>query len=267
MKRKHLLPLSLLVAILPFASCSDDNDENVPTAPGNEQSEPNNDQNTPSEDPNEDNESDSNESDSNVHEYVDLGLPSGTLWATCNIGASTPEECGDYFAWGETESKEVYDKYTYKFYKYDYSITVGNSLTITKYAFSGDYVTKDSLSTLQPKDDAATAAWGAEWRMPTEDEQKELINNCEFNMTEVNGIYGAKVTAKNGKSIFLPAAGQRYDLNGLLFFKHSGSYWSSSLNVGAEWSAKHLDFDKNEISERALDRYDGLPVRAVRSQK
>ena len=135
------------------------------------------------------------------HDYVDLGLPSGTLWATCNVGASSPEEYGDYFAWGETEPKDTYDWWTY----FD---TEDDGSTFKKYNNDG------GLTELLPEDDAATVNWGSGWQMPSLDQIDELIN-CNYTTTEwttLNGVNGRKVTSRsNGNSIFLPAAGDRYD--------------------------------------------------------
>ena len=105
---------------------------------------------------------------SEEHEYVDLGLPSGTLWATCNIGASTPEDYGDHFAWGETAPKDYYDWFTYKWYNGSYG-------TLTKYNTDSYYGTVDNKTKLDSEDDAAYVNWGPQWRMPTVEQQKELI--------------------------------------------------------------------------------------------
>ncbi|MCQ2319676.1 MAG: hypothetical protein MJZ90_12290 [Bacteroidales bacterium] len=104
-----------------------------------------------------------------AHEYVDLGLPSGLLWATCNVGADSPEDYGDYFAWGETETKSDYDWDTYKWCNGSYN-------TLTKYNTKSSYGTVDNKTTLELSDDAARANWGGSWRMPTEAEFQELIN-------------------------------------------------------------------------------------------
>ena len=157
-----------------------------------------------------------NDTTSIAYEYVDLGLPSGTLWATFNVGATKPEEFGDYFAWGETKPKDVYDWSTYKWAKPNSSANISNLLKYNSGAYSynsgyysyGDISgTIDNLTTLLPEDDAATANWGFDWRMPTINEINELINNCEYSLTKVNGISGIKYTASNGNSIFIPAAG------------------------------------------------------------
>ncbi len=184
------------------------------------------------------------------YKYVDLGLPSGTLWATYNIGATKPEEYGDYFAWGETEPKEEYEWSTYK-----WELEINS---FTKYNFN------DGLTTLLPEDDAATANWGSEWRTPTNEEQRELVEECQYQMTEVNGVYGAKFTGKNGNSVFFPAAGGRigsdaYDVGDV------GLYWSSSLSEEDESYARYLYFrDYGAYWNYVIGyRSCGFPVRAV----
>lgn len=196
-------------------------------------------------------------------DYVDLGLPSGTLWATYNIGATKPEEYGDYFAWGETEPKEVYDWSTYKYAK---ASEAGDFDSVTKYNFGGPGII-DSLSVLLPADDAATINWGSEWRMPTNEEHRELVEECQYQMTEVNGVYGAKFTGKNGNSVFFPAAGNCYGSD-VYYEGGYGYYWSSSLNEKSERSARYWGFSE-ELAywDSSLIRYNGLTVRAVRAQK
>ncbi len=130
------------------------------------------------------------------YEYVDLGLPSGLKWATCNVGASSPEDYGDYFAWGETETKTEYTP--------DNSLTSG--LTISELQSQG-YI--DGSGNLTPSHDAATANWGGSWRMPTKEELEELYNECTWTWTTQNGVNGRKLTGPNGNHIFLPAAGWR----------------------------------------------------------
>ena len=169
------------------------------------------------------------------HEYVDLGLPSGLKWATCNVGANNPWEYGDYYAWGETEEKSNYEWSTYKWGN-------GNYDDLTKYCRSISYGTVDNKTVLDPEDDVAHVKWGGTWRMPTFDEQKELLNKCTWTWTTLNGVNGYKVTGPNGNSIFLPAAGYR---NGT-YLDYSGSfgyYWSSSLGEGGSSYAYYLRFD------------------------
>jgi hypothetical protein len=130
----------------------------------------------------------------NGHEYVDLGLPSGTLWASCNVGATSPEEYGDYFAWGETSTKS----------DYTISNSITSGLSISELESRGII---DASGNLTAAYDAATANWGDKWRMPTLDEIKELVNQCTWEWTTQNGVNGCKVVGPNSNSIFLPAAG------------------------------------------------------------
>jgi len=211
------------------------------------------------------------------HPYVDLGLPSGTLWATYNVGASKPEEYGDYFAWGETEPKEVYDWNTYKWGK-----------IILKYN------SEDGLTTLLPEDDAATANWGKEWRMPTTEEQRELVEECYwvwsngYNGSDVRGhiVYKAKRFDDKGRveypggnyqseieynvssdaHVFLPASGGRWD-DELAYDGDSGGFWSSSLYEDYEYGAREFGFNEKEVGwDYGSDRRIGFPVRAVHAK-
>ena len=143
----------------------------------------------------------------NGHDYVDLGLPSGTLWATCNVGADTPEGYGDYFAWGETEPKDYYEWSTYKY------CNEGNWTGLTKYCSSNSFGYLhfiDDLTVLEAVDDAVTANWGSGWCMPTEDQWEELCQNTSNSWTTQNGINGRLFTASNGNTLFLPAAGNNH---------------------------------------------------------
>ena len=140
----------------------------------------------------------------NGHEYVDLGLPSGLLWATCNVGAETPEAYGNYYAWGETTTKSEYTE--------ENSVTYGRQMN----DISGN-----------AQFDAATANWGDGWRMPTYNEMQELLDNCTFEWTTQNGVNGYNVEGPNGNSIFLPAAGDRYGSSLNNAVSH-GFYWSST---------------------------------------
>jgi hypothetical protein len=194
----------------------------------------------------------------NGHEWVDLGLPSGTLWATCNVGAEFPEDYGDYFAWGETTTKSTYDWETYKWCKGSYN-------TQTKYCKSSSYGTVDNKTTLDLSDDAAYVNWGSSWRMPTEAEQDELrnINYTTWTWTTQNGLKGYKVTSKkNGNSIFLPAAGCRKGY-GLTDAGYSGKYWSSSLNTNSLDLAYYLGFNSGSVYWNSDYRYYGQSVRPV----
>ena len=192
----------------------------------------------------------------NGHDYVDLGLPSGLKWATCNVGATAPEGYGDYFAWGETSPKDNYDWSTYKYCN-------GSYLTLTKYNTKSDYGTVDNKTTLDLSDDAARANWGGKWRMPTKAEHDELIKNCTWTWTIQDGVKGYKVASRtNGNSIFLPAAGSRYGTS-VDFVGSSGGYWSSSLSESDPYFAFLLYFISDYVDWCGSYRDDGHPVRAV----
>lgn len=202
------------------------------------------------------------------HDYIDLGLPSGTLWATYNVGATKPTEFGNYFAWGETEPKDVYDWNTYKYAKVSLTEDVLQKWqldTLTKYNTGKEYPgTIDDFTTLLPEDDAATANWGGEWRMPTNEELKELTENCEFNWTEINEVSGTKFTAKNGNFVFFPAAGYRYNSRISNSVGINGVYWSSSLFEEEDDDAYHFILStKSGYSFAPIERRNGLSVRPV----
>ena len=191
----------------------------------------------------------------NNHEYVDLGLPSGLRWATTNVGATNPEDYGDYYAWGEIATKTTY---TWE----NYTLANGSSTTLTKYNNSSSYGTVDNKTTLEAADDAATQIWGGNWRMPTIDEWQELIDNCTWTWTTLNGVNGRKVVATNGNSIFLPAAGGRY--NDVLNSAGSyGYYWSSSLRTYSPSSAQCVYFYSGSRYSYFSSRYCGHSVRPV----
>lgn len=188
-------------------------------------------------------------------EAIDLGL--SVKWAPMNVGSFFPEGYGWYFAWGETEPKSNYAWSTYKYCN-------GSETTLTKYCYEPGYGYNghtDSKRVLDLKDDAARANWGGSWRMPTFAEWRELINNCTWTLTTQNGVYGFKVTSKtNGNSIFLPAAGFRYESD----LRNVGSnvyYWSSSLRTPSyAWT---VELYSSEISIDTSDRCFGLSIRPV----
>ena len=195
----------------------------------------------------------------NGHEYVDLALPSGLKWATCNVGAATPEEYGGYYAWGETEEKECYDWNTYKWWKGHNIIWI----TVTKYCFLAKDGDVDEKDVLDPEDDVASVKWGGGWRMPTYDEQNELLKKCHWTWTTQNGVNGYKVTSKtNGNSIFLPATGYR-DVTGIYDVGVGGYFWSSSVFTQESAYAEFLQFDKERYSWNGYRRSCGYAVRPV----
>ena len=200
----------------------------------------------------------------NNHEYVDLGLPSGLLWATCNVGAETPEDYGDYFSWGENWTK---DYYSWSSYQYGNSDT-GRYL-LTKYCNNSSYGYNgytDDLTILLPEDDAATANWGNGWRMPTYDECMELRDNTTHTWTTQNGVNGLLYTATNGNSLFLPAAGIRGS-DVLFDAAIGGTYWSSSLDTRYPDGAWCFDFYSDSYRIVGSGRYNGVTVRPVCSSR
>lgn len=176
------------------------------------------------------------------HEFVDLGLPSGLKWASCNIGANEPYEYGSYYAWGEISTKSSY-----------YS---NNSQTNGKNMgdVSGD-----------PSYDAARANWGGSWRMPTMGEMEELLDKCIWQWTTQSGICGYKVTGPNGNSIFFPAAGECNDAEGtsLHLVGKNGYYWTSTPDESSTRDARGLNFGSNFYRVGRDDRYFGRTVRPV----
>ncbi len=217
------------------------------------------------------------------HEYVDLGLPSGTLWAACNVGATSPADYGDYFAWGETSPKEEYSWRTYKWCK-------GSEYTLTKYyeAPSGGETGNDIV--LEREDDAATANWGRVWRMPTYREYQELFKECEWTWTKKENSSGIAVegylvvSKHNGESLFFPAAGKKTASAalGITIVNENpadscvGKYWTSSRSVDG-WStvpvqADNLSFNRSSFSSIMISLLDegrcsGYSVRPVRTRE
>ncbi len=192
----------------------------------------------------------------NGYDWVDLGLPSGTKWATCNVGATSPEKYGNYYAWGETTTKETYSWNTYKYGTYNYDDDYSK---LTKY-------NTDGLTTLEATDDVATTNWGGKWRMPTSAEWAELIDNCEWTWTDDyngTGVAGRIVTSKtNGNTIFLPAAGCRY-YDGLYYAGSYGYYWSGSLYTDSPSYAWGAYFRSGDVDRGGNYRDFGQSVRPV----
>jgi len=194
-----------------------------------------------------------------IYEYVDLGLPSGTLWATCNVGANAPEEYGDYFAWGETVPKETYAWSTYKYCNGEYN-------TITKYSNNAEYGNNsftDTLTILEACDDAATANWGVGWRMPTWEEMNELYDICTHEWTTQNGVNGGLFTGPNGNSIFLPAAGRDGDSD-FAFVGSAGFYWNSKLGwLYPLYACYFAVGSSGDFGYASQERFYGFSVRPV----
>ena len=187
------------------------------------------------------------------HEYVDLGLTSKTLWATCNVGASSPEGYGNYYAWGETKTKSTYNWTTYQYCSGTSSsvVDLGNSIAGTSY-------------------DAATVNWGSGWVMPTVVQINELVNQCSFSLATVNGVKGLRLTGPNGKSIFFPMSG--YKVDATLYKAGEQAYlWScrKDLITNVAYKAGALYIERSSTSAKAkstpAQRRTGSPVRAVRA--
>ena len=185
-------------------------------------------------------------------EAVDLGLPSGTKWANMNVGAETPEDYGSYFAWGETQPKDVYNWITYSYWNDsdgDGEVDSGELANLGSDIAGTEY-------------DAATANWGSPWRMPSKEQFQELLDNTTSTWTTQNGVNGYWFTGSNGNSVFLPAAGYRW--NSDLDDAGSGGYYWSSTPSG-EYFAFNLPFDSGGAYWYYLgNRYGGESVRPVR---
>ena len=209
----------------------------------------------------------------NGHDYVDLGLPSGTKWATCNVGATKPEEYGNYYQWGEIEPGNN------DYYWADYQWAIGRQEgwdnifeALTKYNTDANYGTVDNKTELELADDAARANWGGTWRMPTDDEWTELRENCEWTWAvgcyqdkNGNGKNGYIVKGPNGNFIFLPAAGYGWEYN-RLYAGDEGYYWSNLLNSDDPRQAWGVHFSSDDVGRYGGGyRYRcwGLSVRPV----
>ena len=190
------------------------------------------------------------------HDYVDLGLPSGTLWATCNVGADIPEQYGDYFAWGETELKDVYDCNTYKW---------SDGGMLTKYCTQSTYGTVDDKTELETEDDAAYVNWGPSWRIPSQKQLEELNEQCTWTWTTRNGVKGQLATGPNGNKLFIPTAGFRMD-DALSDAGTDGRYWSRTLYPTPTTTAFNFFVNSAGVGwgYHIGNRYYGYSVRAVR---
>ena len=186
-----------------------------------------------------------------THAYVDLGL--SVKWATCNIGASSPEEYGDYFAWGETAPKDVYVWSTYKWCN-------GSQNTLTKYCTNKEYGAVDNKITLELEDDAAHVNWGGEWRMPTKEELEELHKKCTWTPTKINGVSGREITGPNGNKLFLPYSG--YCSEGKYPGGGTGHCWSNTSSLHRAYCLTY-SWDGNKFVAADLRSF-GFTIRAVR---
>ncbi|MBR3074968.1 MAG: dockerin type I repeat-containing protein, partial [Bacteroidales bacterium] len=186
------------------------------------------------------------------HNYVDLGLPSGTLWADCNVGASKPEGYGNFYAWGETKTKDTYSWSNYLYASGSQSTCqdIGTHIAGTKY-------------------DVATAEWGSEWVMPTIDQANELLKNTSISLATVNGVPGLRFKGSNGNSIFFPMTGYKYDSN----YSSEGTQtylWTETKDnvTHVDYKALAIYIERSSSSAKAnttpAQRRSGVVVRPVR---
>ena len=194
-----------------------------------------------------------------TYEAVELGL--SVKWATFNVGATKPEEYGDYFAWGESQPKEVYDWVTYR-----HAFIKGGKLkSFTKYNLDANLGEIDDMTELKPEDDAASVNWGSDWRMPTMDEFDELRTKCKWTWSELNGVNGYRVEAENGNWIFLPAGGSYYNEEHS-FVGYYGYYRTSTLGDKDSTYSYYFGFTSNNVELSEIRRYYGIAVRAVKGE-
>lgn len=185
----------------------------------------------------------------NGHEWVDLGLPSGLKWATCNVGADIMVEPGAYFAWGETLPKSSYTPINGITHRVDFSTLKERGIV-------------DDSGTLTEKHDVAKALWGGTWRMPTINEFQELIKLCDWEFTSIDGINGYMVTGPNNRQIFLPAAAYKED-DEIFNYGEFGDYWSSSVVKESKGSSCSLGYSSKSYGRRHYPRYVGRCIRPV----
>ena len=194
----------------------------------------------------------------NGHDYVDLGLPNGTLWATCNVGASKPSDVGLYFQWGDTSgytADQIGKDKQFNWNNYKFSID-GSSSNFSKYNKT------DNKNVLDLEDDAAHVNMGGDWHMPTPDQIRELINNTTSKWVTQDGVNGRLFISKNGKSIFIPAAGSAW--GGSLDGSGSGGgVWSAALYTYDVHGGQGLGVDPSNANLSSYGRYGGFSVRGV----
>lgn len=211
----------------------------------------------------------------NGHEWIDLGL--SVKWAACNLGADSPEESGDFFAWGETSPKQIFQWSNYKFNINSGSVREGRIRLILKNLFGdekanvtfGKYNSEKAHGVVDKKfelelcDDVARKSWGGTWRTPTKSEWSELFDMCTWTWTTQNGKNGYKVTSRaTGNSIYLPAAGFWVGAS-LVNAGSGGYYWYNFLTWCDPCCAVNLRFDSKGVYGSSSDRYLGLSVRPV----
>lgn len=200
-----------------------------------------------------------------VPSYVDMGLPSGTLWASCNLGAQSEEKIGDLYAWGENEIQESYSWNTYLYYEDDSFATDEDCepMIMTKYNLDSLNHKYDGRRILELEDDVVSRKKGVGWHMPTAEDVQELMDFCEWTWGELNGVQGYWVKGGNNNTLFFPITGFKADKD---FLQKSvlGCYWTSSLkNIRNSFFASGLTFDKNTIRIEKRPRYFGQAIRPV----
>lgn len=197
---------------------------------------------------------------SDNHGYVDMGL--SVKWATCNLGASSISDYGDYYAWGETSPKTVY---VWRTYRFTASGDSWENVKLSKYNTDYNRGTVDNKIILDLSDDAARAEWGYGWRIPTESEWSELVDNCTWTWIKLDGSNGYRVTSNlNGNSIFLPAAGESWDTYLRDAAGVNGSYWSSTLCYDDPMRAWNMNFGSTDVLlNRIGSRFSGFAIRPV----
>ena len=207
-----------------------------------------------------------------MHDYVDLGLPSGTLWATSNIGACSSTDIGDYYAWGEVNKKSKYIWQTYKHLNANAEDAIPEFLYfhLTKYCteyYHGDNHVFDSKTQLELPDDVAYIRWGRDWRIPTKAQWEELFSHCDWNAVNMKGVNGYQVVGPSNKSIFLPATGF---IDTLVHYKDEyGMYWSSSVEYETNRSYYAWALECCAVEHRMVYGYrcSGYAVRPVKAKK
>lgn len=211
-------------------------------------------------------------SDGKTYEAVDMGFPSGTLWATCNMGATSPEQNGNYYAWGETETKTSYSIDNYKWYADRDQYKITKYCTNDERGYIDHIVGKiDKKTALDSIDNAVIVNMGSNWNMPTMTEYKELLYRTTCRWCKLNGVYGYMFTSTEkgytDRSIFLPMGGQ-FDEDTNDFIGKFGFYWTRTIYSGETYSASVLQMDHKTadnitVTNTRRERYLGLPVRPI----
>lgn len=193
------------------------------------------------------------------HTYVDLGLPSGTLWATCNVGGNSPSDYGGYYAWGETKEKGVYSWSSY------FDSVNGSSVRFHNYS------TTAATSIVGTTDDVARVQWGPDWQMPTLEQYTELKAYCRWTSTQQDGVAGMLITGRNGNSIFMPRAGNKQGSTayhvGTNFYYWAGELYCLYDKYAGSSLACYMDASGNAFEYYGISRINGFPVRAVVSDE